>query len=113
LAGRMKRFVKVAGEMISLPALEQALEKHLPLAEEGPTLAVEALERDGGRPVFWLFAQSEVDLDTVNAHLKGAGLGNLAKISKVVVGPLPVLGTGKTDYRQLKAKMKEALDAAG
>jgi len=109
LAGRMKRFVKVAGEMISLPALEQALEKHLPAAEEGPTLAVEALEREGSRPVFWLFSHGEVEVDVVNAHLKSEGFGNLSKISRVSVGALPVLGTGKTDYRQLKAIMKEEL----
>lgn len=107
LAGRMKRFVKVAGEMISLPALEQALEKHLPSPEEGPALAVEALEKDGARPVFWLFTPTEVDVETANAHLKSEGFGNLSKISKVIVGELPVLGTGKTDYRQLKDNMKE------
>ena len=110
LAGRMKRFVKVAGEMISLPALEQALERHLPAAEEGPTLAVEALERDDQRPVFWLFAHGEVNEEAANAHLKTEGFGNLSRISKVVVGALPVLGTGKTDYRQLKAIMKEEIE---
>ena len=41
--GRMKRFIKLGGEMISLPAIESVLERVFPTAEdqEGPSLAVE------------------------------------------------------------------------
>lgn len=40
ISGRLKRFVKVAGEMISLPFLEQILQETYPEV----TLAVEAKE---------------------------------------------------------------------
>ena len=55
ISGRKKRFIKVAGEMISLPAIEDTLLKQAPLKgwpmrEEGPTLAVIAKEIPGQKP---------------------------------------------------------------
>ena len=42
--GRLKRFAKLGGEMISLPAIESILDAAFPSgrADKGPTLAVEA-----------------------------------------------------------------------
>ncbi|MDP2991108.1 MAG: AMP-binding protein, partial [Kiritimatiellota bacterium] len=45
-AGRLKRFVKLGGEMISLPAIEEVLARHFADAAEGPVLAVEATSSD-------------------------------------------------------------------
>ncbi len=47
--GRLKRFLKAGGEMISLPALEEPFLKLFPNSEEGPRVAVEGIETpDGG-----------------------------------------------------------------
>ena len=47
LAGRLKRFLKAGGEMISLPALEEPLAKKYPPTEDGPRVAVEGIETAG------------------------------------------------------------------
>jgi long-chain-fatty-acid--[acyl-carrier-protein] ligase len=100
--GRLKRFVKIGGEMISLPAIEAALLPHLSLPDdEGPSIAVDAAgERDTLEVV--LFAIRGVDRDEVNAILREAGFSPLYYVRRVVqVQGIPLLGTGKTDYRKL------------
>ena len=47
--GRLKRFLKAGGEMISLPALEGPLTRLHPPTENGPQVAVEGIETPQGR----------------------------------------------------------------
>ena len=103
LAGRMKRFVKVAGEMISLPAIEEALSAQWPPDENGSALAVKAFEKeDGGRPDLVLFSSRHISLENANEALKTAGFSNLSRINRVVeLEAIPLLGSGKTDYQRL------------
>lgn len=102
--GRLKRFVKLGGEMVSLPAVEEALlARFAGGAEDGPLLAVEATAADA-TPELVLFTTGEVTREEANAVLKAAGLSPLHFIRQVRrVDAIPVLGTGKTDYRALKA----------
>jgi len=102
-AGRLKRFIKLGGEMISLPAVEAVLESHYAAdSDEGPVLAVEATG-DEDHPEIMLFAARDLDRQTVNAQIRSAGLSALHNIRRVVrLEAIPVLGTGKTDYRELK-----------
>jgi acyl-CoA synthetase (AMP-forming)/AMP-acid ligase II/1-acyl-sn-glycerol-3-phosphate acyltransferase/acyl carrier protein len=106
--GRLKRFVKIAGEMISLPAIEAVLEQQYATdTDEGPVLAVEAAA-EAGRPELVLFTTLDLDRQTVNGQLRQAGLSPLHNISRVIrLEHMPVLGTGKTDYRALKQKLAE------
>ena len=101
--GRLKRFTKLGGEMISLPAIEAVLIERLAADQEGgPSIAVEASSQDG-RPEIVLFTTLEVDRYTANRHIRRAGLSPLHNIRRVIKLPqLPVLGTGKTDYRALR-----------
>lgn len=103
--GRLKRFVKLGGEMISLPAIESVLQAHFAdRGDEGPTIAVEAVG-DPDSPDIVLFTRTPADRSRVNALIKEAGLSALHNIRQVVqVDAMPVLGTGKTDYRTLKAR---------
>ena len=105
ISGRKKRFVKVAGEMISLPAMEEALFKKWPISEEGPVVAVEALEREGERPILCLFtAIPEANLEDANNLLREAGFSNVGRLNDIKkVDGIPLLGSGKTDYRSLKS----------
>src|SRR5207302_4970376 len=43
LAGRLKRFLKAGGEMISLPALEEPFARRYPATDAGPRVAVEGV----------------------------------------------------------------------
>ena len=111
LAGRLKRFVKIGGEMISLPAMESAIAAAFPSeVEEGPAHALTYIEPPGQRAILALYSVESLDTDTVNAALKAAGFSNLARISRVdTIDEMPLLGTGKTDYRSLTAQLKESL----
>jgi long-chain-fatty-acid--[acyl-carrier-protein] ligase len=101
--GRLKRFVKLGGEMISLPAIEAVLLPHFSSeADEGPPLAVETMGSSES-PEIVLFAVKPTTREEVNRIVREAGLSALYNVRQVIqVDSIPVLGTGKTDYRGLK-----------
>jgi long-chain-fatty-acid--[acyl-carrier-protein] ligase len=101
--GRLKRFVKLGGEMISLPAIEAVLLPHFASdQDEGPPLAVEAVG-PADSPEIVVFAVRPTTRDDVNRMIRDAGLSALYYVRQVIgVEQIPVLGTGKTDYRGLK-----------
>jgi long-chain-fatty-acid--[acyl-carrier-protein] ligase len=103
--GRLKRFVKLGGEMISLPAIESVLVSIYGADDEdGPRLAVEALG-DPDNPDIVVFSRIALDRNQVNEQLREQGMSPLYHIKQVIsVESIPVLGTGKTDYRRLKER---------
>ena len=104
--GRLKRFIKLGGEMISLPAIEAALLQHFPANTDGtPALAIEAT-RDDSHPELVIFTTFPLDRDEVNACIRKAGLSALHNIRRLVkIDTIPLLGTGKINYRQLKTSL--------
>ena len=107
--GRLKRFVKIGGEMIPLAAVESALEAQWPTPEgaSGPQLAVECTP-DEEHPELVLFTTLEIDREQANRALRDAGLSPLHNVRRVMkLDVVPLLGTGKTDYRALKAMLGE------
>lgn len=112
LAGRLKRFIKVGPEMISLGAIEEALMHKVVHKEtggdesEGPALAICAKEEVGEKPRIVLVSKFPTTVDEANNTLKEAGFSNLVRISNVVQMPeIPLLGTGKVNYRTLEAQI--------
>ncbi len=112
--GRLKRFVKIGGEMISLPALEEGLLKHFadPLAK-GPSLAVEAYGPDAS-PTIVLVSLAEVSREEANQALRQEGFSPICSVREVRHWEeIPMLGTGKTDYRTIRRRLEtEAPPAA-
>lgn len=106
-SGRLKRFVKLGGEMISLPAIEEALARFYVLpTDEEPVIGVEATPVELN-PEIVLFTVRDLDREEVNTRIKGAGLSPLHNIRQIrKVEKIPVLGTGKTDYRTLKEMLR-------
>ncbi|MGE5783695.1 MAG: AMP-binding protein, partial [Myxococcales bacterium] len=105
--GRLKRFVKIGGEMISLPAIESVLERAFPSTDdEGPSLAVAATSgRDQSELV--LFSTKPIEREEANRKLRDAGLSPLHHVRRVItLDAIPLLGTGKTDYRALAARLE-------
>ncbi|MEA2012664.1 MAG: AMP-binding protein [Verrucomicrobiota bacterium] len=102
-AGRIKRFIKLGGEMISLPAIEDVLTPHFSNdSPEGPMIAVEATSHETS-PEIILFSMIDTDREEVNNIIRASGLSPLYNIRKIVkIAQIPLLGTGKTDYRTLK-----------
>jgi long-chain-fatty-acid--[acyl-carrier-protein] ligase len=105
--GRLKRFVKLGGEMISLPAIEEVLAPHFAGADdEGPVIAVEATPVEAN-PELILFTVKDTDRVSVNTYLRDAGLSALHNIRQVIkLNEIPVLGTGKTNYLELKKRLE-------
>jgi len=104
--GRLKRFVKLGGEMISLPAIEEVLAPHFVDADyDGPVIAVEATPVEEN-PELILFTVKDTDRVSVNSYLRDAGLSALHNIRHVIkLNEIPVLGTGKTNYLELKKRL--------
>src|SRR5262249_25717578 len=72
LHGRLKRFLKAGGEMISLPALEEPFTRLYPAGDDGPRVAVEGVEIPGGRKIV-LFSTVDISLRDANAILQKEG----------------------------------------
>jgi len=103
-AGRLKRFVKMGGEMVSLPSVEEALlARFSGPGDDEAVLAVEAKET-GNAVELTLFTIRGVTREEANQAIREAGFSPIHNIRTVVdLEKIPVLGTGKTDYRTLKA----------
>jgi len=100
--GRLKRFLKAGGEMISLPALEEPFSQRFPPTEDGPQVAVEGVETPTGRHIT-LFTTQDLALRDANQLLTEAGFRGVMRLDEVcIVDAIPVLGTGKTDYKALR-----------
>jgi long-chain-fatty-acid--[acyl-carrier-protein] ligase len=101
--GRLKRFLKAGGEMISLPALEEPFARLYPPTRDGPRVAVDGVEYEHGRRVV-LFTTESVDLREANGLLLREGFHGVMRLDEVRrIERIPVLGTGKTDYKELRA----------
>lgn len=100
--GRLKRFLKAGGEMISLPALEDPFSILYPPDEDGPRVAVEGVETEHGRHIV-LFTTEPITLKEANARLIETGFRGVMRLDEVRrLEKIPVLGTGKVDYRRLR-----------
>ncbi len=100
-AGRLKRFIKLGGEMISLPAIEEVLTGRFQGNDE-PVLAVSATPGDD-HPEIVLFTTGALVREEANRIIREQGFSPLHNIRRTVeVEMIPLLGTGKTDYRTLE-----------
>ena len=123
-SGRLKRFVKMGGEMISLPAIESVLAGAFEAppdgssdaaaqqgqAPAGPSLAVEAAGQEGQVEIV-LFTTRPLAREDVNRAIRDAGLSPLHNIRRVIqLDEIPVLGTGKCDYRALARSLADGHD---
>jgi long-chain-fatty-acid--[acyl-carrier-protein] ligase len=109
--GRLKRFLKAGGEMISLPALEEPFSRAYPADECGPKVAVEGIETEDGRHIV-LFTTTDLTLQQASSLLMEAGLRGVMRLDEVRrIASIPVLGTGKTDYKELRKQVVEMVSS--
>lgn len=108
ISGRLKRFIKIGAEMVSLAALEDALlqvglKKGWPITHEGPALAVCAKEPPAEKARIYLFTTFSTNVDDINVALREAGFSNLVKVSNTMhLSEIPLMGSGKINYRLLE-----------
>jgi acyl-[acyl-carrier-protein]-phospholipid O-acyltransferase/long-chain-fatty-acid--[acyl-carrier-protein] ligase len=110
ILGRMKRFAKVSGEMVSLSAVEDALAGAFP--QYGLRCQVAIITRtdeDKGEALIAVTNEPKLTLDEIRATIKAKGLTNLSTPREIkVVKEIPKLGTGKVDHRGLQALISAA-----
>jgi acyl-[acyl-carrier-protein]-phospholipid O-acyltransferase/long-chain-fatty-acid--[acyl-carrier-protein] ligase len=104
IEGRLKRFAKISGEMVSLTAVEDALAGAFPHYGLRCQVAVVArLDEEKGEKLIAVSNEARLSLEEVRAAVKARGLPNLAVPREVkFIHEIPKLGTGKTNHRELE-----------
>jgi len=107
--GRLKRFVKIGGEMVSLVNVEETLDELTPTQIE--CCAVELPDAKRGSRIVAVTTE-KIDEQEILKKLS-AHLPNLALPKKFVVVPeFPRMGSGKTDFRTLTRLVVEQEQAS-
>ena len=100
IKGRVKRFAKVAGEMVSLETVEIITNHASPQHQHAATTQADAQR---GENIILYTTDLALTREQLSISAKELGSPELAIARKiVVVNELPLLGTGKTDYVTLK-----------
>lgn len=105
--GRARRFAKVAGEMVSLGAMEMIAAALWP---EDKHAAVAVPDRRRGERTVLVTTAADADRDTVRQHCKRHGHASVLTPSDVVATEdIPVLGSGKIDYAGVRRLAAQSL----
>jgi acyl-[acyl-carrier-protein]-phospholipid O-acyltransferase / long-chain-fatty-acid--[acyl-carrier-protein] ligase len=106
ILGRAKRFSKIAGEMVSLTAIEIMLQKAFP----GEGYAVVAIpDKKKGEQIVLYTTMPKPDRKALATAMKAQGATELMIPKNIVsLEAMPLLGSGKTDYAALQRRAKEA-----
>lgn len=100
ILGRAGRFAKIAGEMVSLTVVEEAAVEMWPKHHHA---AISLPDERKGEKIVLVTTNPEANRRLVQSAIRAKGYGELYIPRKVVLADeLPVLGTGKTDYRKLE-----------
>jgi acyl-[acyl-carrier-protein]-phospholipid O-acyltransferase / long-chain-fatty-acid--[acyl-carrier-protein] ligase len=113
IRGRVKRFAKIAGEMVSLEVVESIAAKAAPGFAHAASARADAAK---GEAIMLFTTAPSLSREQLGAAAKSLGASELA-VPRVIVNmpEIPLLGTGKTDYVQLKAlaESKQPAPTAG
>lgn len=105
--GRLKRFAKISGEMVSLAAVEDALAGAFP--QHGLRCQVAIIARpdeEKGEKLIAVANEPRLTLEEVRAAVRAHGLPNLSMPREIkFVASIPKLGTGKTNHRELERQL--------
>jgi acyl-[acyl-carrier-protein]-phospholipid O-acyltransferase/long-chain-fatty-acid--[acyl-carrier-protein] ligase len=104
ILGRLKRFAKISGEMVSLTAVEEALAGAFP--QYGLRCQIAIVSRpdsDKGEVLVAVTNEPKLQLEELRAVVRQKGLPNIAVPRDVkFLKEIPKLGTGKTNHRELE-----------
>ncbi len=105
LVGRVKRFAKIAGEMISLDTVEQIARHASP---DGLHAAITTSDRRKGEAIHLFTTDPELTRKHLQNATKAMGIPKLAVPKHIqVVEEIPVFASGKTNYPALAEQLVE------
>ena len=108
IRGRAKRFAKIAGEMVSLGAVEMLVQSLWP---EERHAAVAVPDKRRGERIVLVTTADDANAEELRQFGKKAGAAELMVPNDIIkVEEIPVLGSGKTDYVSTR---KLAIDRLG
>ena len=115
ILGRVKRFAKIGGEMVSLTAAEDLAVAVWP---DNRHAVVAIPDGRKGEALLLVTDRADAAASAILDHAKSIGAGELAVPRRILKVPeVPVLGTGKTDYvaiqRVAEQMEKKAARASG
>ncbi len=106
ILGRAKRFAKLAGEMVSLTAVENAVAALWPDAQHA---VVAISDPRKGEALALVTSARDVTRERLVAGFRERGLAELMIPRTIlVVDAVPLLGSGKTDYKAVQALAERA-----
>jgi len=107
ILGRLKRFAKISGEMVSLTAVEEVLAGAFPQFGLKFAIAIAARPDEAkGEKLIVITNEPKLTLAEVRAAVQAGGLSNLASPRELrVMYNLPRLSTGKVNHRELEAML--------
>ena len=109
ILGRAKRFAKIAGEMISLTAIETKLHKAFPDVLQA---VVAVPDKKKGEQLVLFSTMAKADRKIIGDALRREGANELMVPKTILlVDNLPLLGSGKTDYVSLNRMALDKVEA--
>lgn len=108
IRGRLKRFAKIAGEMVSLESVERIAAAAEPGYAHAATTRADAGK---GEAIVLLTTSPDLERALLSATARSLGLSELAVPRALIrIAEIPLLGTGKTDYVRLKSIAEESAE---
>ncbi|MCI5073326.1 AMP-binding protein [bacterium] len=105
IEGRAKRFAKIAGEMVSLTAVETFVNQLWPKHQHA-VLSIPDIKK--GEALLLVTNHKKANKEDLRNYAKQQGLADLSIPKKIMhLDKLPLLATGKTDYVLLQKQLLE------
>ncbi|MEM8824320.1 MAG: AMP-binding protein, partial [Pseudomonadota bacterium] len=105
LSGRIKRFAKIGGEMVSLAAVERLAAQTWP---DASVAAIAVPDDRKGERIILAIAGADPDREALRMEARAEGVAELALPSDVIaLEEVPLLASGKTNYPELTRLLTE------
>lgn len=110
IKGRAKRFAKIAGEMVSLTAVEDEIHSLWPESQHAILCKPDVRK---GEQILLVTNHKSAELSALIQHFKSRGLAEISLPKKIMIlAILPVLNSGKIDYQAVKSIIENDSDSA-
>ncbi|VVC77050.1 Bifunctional protein Aas [Aquicella siphonis] len=101
ILGRAKRFAKIAGEMVSLTAVEEVIHALWPQYQHA---VIHMPDDRKGEQIILVTNYKTAQVSQLIDHFRQQGMAELSLPKKILVlAALPVMGSGKVDYMAVRA----------